>query len=98
MSMTREEVEHIALLSRLALEPEEIALHTRHLQEILSYAEQIQQLPTDDVEPMSHSLRLTNVMRDEDQVGSMLDSATALANAPDRADPYYRVPKVTEPS
>ncbi len=98
MPITREEVEHIALLSRLALEPGEIELYTRHLQEILEYAEQIQQLPTDDVEPMSHSVRIANVMREDDRVGPMLDTGTALANAPDRSGPYFRVPKVTEPA
>jgi len=50
------------------------------------------------VEPMSHSVRITNIMREGDQVGPMLDTGTALENAPDRADPYFRVPKVTEPA
>ena len=98
MAITREEVEHVALLGRLILKSEEVELYTKHLQEILEYAEQIQQLPTENVEPMSHSVRITNVMREGDQVGPMLDTSAALANAPDRADPYYRVPKVTESS
>jgi aspartyl-tRNA(Asn)/glutamyl-tRNA(Gln) amidotransferase subunit C len=98
MSITREEVEHVALLSRLALSPEEIDLYTGHLQEILGYAEKIQQLDTSQVEPMSHSIRITNVMREADEVGPMMDSDTATENAPDKAGPYYRVPKVTEVS
>ena len=97
MAITREEVEHIALLSRLKLEPEEIELYTKHLQEILGYAEQIQALPTEDIEPMTHSIRITNVMR-EDKVESMLNNEAALENAPDRSGPYFKVPKVTESS
>jgi aspartyl-tRNA(Asn)/glutamyl-tRNA(Gln) amidotransferase subunit C len=97
MAITREEVEHIALLSRLKLEPEEIELYTKHLQEILGYAEQIQALPTEDIEPMTHSIRITNVMR-EDKVEPMLNNEDALENAPDRSGPYFKVPKVTESS
>jgi len=96
MAITREEVEHIALLSRLALSPEDLEMYTHHLQQILEYAEQIQKLPTDQVEPMSHSIRITNVMREKDAVGPMLENEVALANAPDRMVPYFRVPKVTE--
>ena len=96
MAITREEVEHIALLSRLALKPEEIERDTVQLQDIVTYAEKIQQLPLDDVEPLSHPVRMTNVMRENDEVGPMLTNEEALANAPDRAEPYYRVPKVTE--
>ena len=98
MPITRDEVEHVALLSRLALGPEAIQLYTKQLQDVVAYAEKIQQLALDDVEPMSHAVRITNVMREEDQVGRMLSNEEALANAPDRADPYFRVPKVTEPA
>jgi len=96
MGLTREEVEHVALLSRLALSPEQIERMTAQLQDIVAYAEKIQELPLDDVEPMSHPLRVVNVMREGDEVGAMLSNEEALANAPDRADPYFRVPKVTE--
>jgi len=98
MSISKQEVEHIALLSRLALTPEEIEKYTEQLQDIVAYAEKIQQLPLDEVEPMSHAIRMTNVMREEDAVGKMLTNEQALANAPDRADPYFRVPKVTDPA
>lgn len=98
MPITRDEVQHVALLGRLALTPEEIERYTRQLQDIVAYAEKIQQLPLEGVEPMSHAVRMTNVMREEDKVGPMLSNEEALANAPDRADPYFRVPKVTEPA
>ena len=98
MPITRKEVEHVALLGRLALKPEAIELYTKQLQDVVAYAEKIQELPLDDVEPMSHAVRIANVMRDKDKVGRMLSNEEALANAPDRADPYYRVPKVTEPA
>ena len=98
MGISQEDVQHIALLSRLALEPEELEKSAHHLREILAYAEKIQELPTEAVEPMSHSIRMTNVMRDGDEVGDMLSSEEALSNAPDRTGPYFRVPKVTESS
>lgn len=98
MPITKTDVEHVALLGRLALGPEEIEQYTEQLQDIVAYAEKIQELPLDDVEPMSHAVRITNVMREGDRVGKMLTNEEALANAPDRVDPYYRVPKVTEPT
>jgi aspartyl-tRNA(Asn)/glutamyl-tRNA(Gln) amidotransferase subunit C len=95
MAISREDVEHVALLGRLQLSPEEIETYTRQLQDIVGYAEKIQQLDLEGVEPMSHAVVRTNVMR-KDEVGRMLDNEQALSNAPDKVDGYFRVPKVTE--
>ena len=95
MSITPEEVKHIALLSRLDLQDEEVPMYTAHLAEMLEYVEKLRELDVDGVEPMSHALPLFNVMRD-DMVEPSLPREEALKNAPDRYESYFRVPRVTE--
>jgi aspartyl-tRNA(Asn)/glutamyl-tRNA(Gln) amidotransferase subunit C len=95
MSITSDEVRHIALLGRLELTDKEVETYTAHLGDILNYVEKLKTLNVDGVEPTSHAIPLFNVMR-EDRIEDSLSKEDALRNAPDRADPYYRVPKTTE--
>ena len=95
MSITPEEVKHIALLSRLELKDEEVPMYTAHLAEMLEYVEKLRELDVDGVEPMSHALPLFNVMRD-DMVEPSLPREEALKNAPDRYESDFRVPRVPE--
>ena len=96
MVISRGEVEHIALLSRLQLTDEELDLFTGHLDEILGYCRKIDELDTSGAPPSSHVSPITNVMREEDVTSMSLDAGEALGNAPDRKGDYFRVPKVTE--
>jgi aspartyl-tRNA(Asn)/glutamyl-tRNA(Gln) amidotransferase subunit C len=96
MSISREEVRHIALLSRIRLSDEELDRFTGHLDEILAYAEKINELDTSDVPPTSHVVPIVNVMRDEDRVSESLDVREALANAPETDGSFFKVPRVTE--
>lgn len=93
--ITRSEVEHIAMLSRLALKPDELDRYTEGLNEMLEYAAKIQELDTSDVPPTAHAIPMANVWR-EDRVEPSLGAESALANTADRVDDFYRVPKVTE--
>ncbi|RJP26755.1 MAG: Asp-tRNA(Asn)/Glu-tRNA(Gln) amidotransferase subunit GatC [Candidatus Omnitrophota bacterium] len=95
MSIDREEVKHIALLSRLELSEEEVDLYTGHLDGILNYVEKLKSIDVSHVEPMSHAIPMFNVLR-EDEIQPSLSSHEALENAPDREFPYFRVPRVTE--
>ena len=90
--ITVETVEHVARLARLSLSPDEKERFARELQEILSYAETIQALDTDGVEPMSHAAA-TEVLRD-DATRPSLDRERVLAEAPDAASGLFRVPRV----
>jgi aspartyl-tRNA(Asn)/glutamyl-tRNA(Gln) amidotransferase subunit C len=65
------------------------------LTQILAHAERIQELDLDDVEPTSHSVPLTNVMR-PDEVTPSLPQDVALRNAPQREDGRFRVPRIIE--
>jgi len=95
MRLTPEEVEHVALLGRLKLTEEERERFTTQLNSILGYFEQLQQIDTADVPPMSHAVAVTNVFR-EDEPQPSLTPEEALQNAPDREDDYFRVPRVIE--
>jgi aspartyl-tRNA(Asn)/glutamyl-tRNA(Gln) amidotransferase subunit C len=89
------DVEHIAHLARLRLTPEEKAKFGAQLNSILTYVEKLNELDTAGVEPTSHVLALSDVMR-EDKVRISLSRDEALMNAPDRSDDFYRVPKIIE--
>ncbi|MBI4715775.1 MAG: Asp-tRNA(Asn)/Glu-tRNA(Gln) amidotransferase subunit GatC [Nitrospirae bacterium] len=95
MEITRKEVEHVADLARLALREEEKTDLTRNLNDILTYMETLNRLDTSRIEPTAHAIPLKNVMRDDVSRPS-LDRDRALANAPDRTDEFFRVPKVIE--
>jgi aspartyl-tRNA(Asn)/glutamyl-tRNA(Gln) amidotransferase subunit C len=89
------EVEHVARLARLSLSPEEKERMREQLDRILGYIDKLRELDTTDVEPTSHAIPMLNVMR-EDDVGACLPAAEALANAPDREQDFFRVPRILE--
>ncbi len=88
-------VEYISKLARLSVSEEEKETFSTELNSILSYMEKLNELDTKDVEPTSHVVSLSNVMRDDVQRDS-ISREDALANAPDHTDKFYRVPKIIE--
>jgi aspartyl-tRNA(Asn)/glutamyl-tRNA(Gln) amidotransferase subunit C len=90
-----EHVEHVAQLARLSLSEDETQRFTEQLNAILSYMEQLNEVPTADVEPTAHVLDLVNVFRD-DTVHQTLSAAEALANAPESTHHYFAVPRIVE--
>jgi aspartyl-tRNA(Asn)/glutamyl-tRNA(Gln) amidotransferase subunit C len=93
MSLTRAEVEKIALLSRLLLSEDELQRMTVQLGGILGYMDLLAEVDTRGVEPMAHARDLANVFRD-DATRPSLDREKALANAPHRDAECYLVPAV----
>ena len=89
------DVEHIAHLARLRLTEEEKAKFGAQINSILTYVEKLNELDTTGVEPTSHVLALSDVMR-EDKVRACLSQDEALMNAPERSGDLYRVPKIIE--
>ena len=90
-----EQVEHVARLARLELSSAEKERMRNELDGILSYIDKLRALDTSDVEPTSHAVPLTNVMRDDTEVPS-LPQHDMLANAPDRHGELFRVPRIIE--
>ena len=95
MALTVDEVRYIARLARLRFSEDDEERLARQMSRILEYMEQLNQLDTSDVPPMSHVLDLYNVVR-EDAVAQRIDRDAALKNAPDADSDYFRVPKVIE--
>ncbi|ACI20246.1 MULTISPECIES: Asp-tRNA(Asn)/Glu-tRNA(Gln) amidotransferase subunit GatC [Thermodesulfovibrio] len=95
MKISKEEVKHIAMLSRLELNEEEIGVYQEQLSRILDYIEKLNEIDTTLVEPTSHVIELKNVFRDDNVKGS-ISRDEALKNAPDQTDKFFRVPKIIE--
>ncbi len=95
MKITKEEIEHIALLARVSLSAKEKDLFGLQLSSILDYMDKLNELDTRDVEPTSHVLPLSNVMREDMPVPS-IPREESLANAPSHTEKFYRVPKIIE--
>ncbi len=95
MKITRQEVEHVAKLARLELSEQDKEKLTDQLSNILTYVEKMNELDTTGIEPTSHVLNISNVMRDDVPVES-LPQGRAIGNAPDKALGHYKVPKIIE--
>jgi aspartyl-tRNA(Asn)/glutamyl-tRNA(Gln) amidotransferase subunit C len=93
MKLSREQVEHIAELARLALTDEELELYREQLSHILDYFERLQELDTEAIEPTASVLTLRSVMR-EDVPRPSLPREDILANAPATEDGCFLVPPV----
>lgn len=95
MRISKEEIEHIASLARLYLSEDEKELFGSQLSSVLDYVEKLNELDTKNIEPTSHVLPLSNVMRD-DIASPSIPREDALLNAPDHTDKFFRVPKIIE--
>ncbi|HMA17113.1 MAG TPA: Asp-tRNA(Asn)/Glu-tRNA(Gln) amidotransferase subunit GatC [Thermoanaerobaculia bacterium] len=93
--ITAETVEQVARLARLELTATEKAEMTAELDAILAYIDMLNAVDTDGVEPTTTVIPMTSVMRD-DVVTPGLTREAALANAPDPADGFFRVPRILE--
>src|SRR5262245_41221618 len=94
MAITREQVVKTAALAHLELGADEVETFTAQLSAIIEYMEQLNELDTSDVPPMSHSTLGENVERTwrEDAVRPSLGPAAATANAPEAFHGYFKVP------
>ena len=108
MKISREEVLRVAQLAHLELSPEEVEMYRGQLDEILAYIGKLEQLDVSNVEPMTQLLPRTGA-DDVANLQTPLDSALrddvvrpcdvanlVLAQAPDAAKPFFRVPKVID--
>jgi aspartyl-tRNA(Asn)/glutamyl-tRNA(Gln) amidotransferase subunit C len=93
MSVTIQDLEKIAGLARLILKEDEKEKFLEQVNQILKYVEKLNEINTDGVEPLSHSMDLVNVMRKDIEKPS-LTQKEALKNAPLKNDKFFRVPKV----
>lgn len=88
-------VKHVANLARLAITEQEAEKFSKQLDAILTFAEQLEELDTQNVKPTSHVLDIKNVMR-EDVAEKGLPVEEVLKNAPDHDEDQIRVPAILE--
>ncbi len=93
----KELVRKVAKLSRLELTDSEVEEFTGQLSAILEYVEKMNQLDTDNVEPLAHCLPIHNVFR-QDAVKDSLGTDKAIANAPQQDGQFFKVPKILDDS
>jgi aspartyl-tRNA(Asn)/glutamyl-tRNA(Gln) amidotransferase subunit C len=93
MSISRAEVEKVALLARLQLSEAEVETMTDQLAQIVGYVDQLAEVDTEGVEPMAHAIEMANVFKD-DRVAPSLPREEALAGAPHHDGRGYLVPAV----
>jgi len=96
MSLTPQQVDHIAELARLSLTPQEKELFREQLSSILDYVAQLQQLDTSSIEPTSSVLPPRSRLR-EDLPRQGISHEQAMSNAPQVEKGQYRVPPIFEP-
>jgi aspartyl-tRNA(Asn)/glutamyl-tRNA(Gln) amidotransferase subunit C len=95
MSLTSEQIEHIANLAKLELTAEELILYRQQLSSILDYVASLQELDTSQIAPTSSVLPLQSLLRPDDpQPG--LPVELLLSSAPDIEKNQYRIPPVFE--
>jgi aspartyl-tRNA(Asn)/glutamyl-tRNA(Gln) amidotransferase subunit C len=94
-AISRDEVAHLARLSRLAVTDAELDMFAGQLDVILQAVARVGEVAAADIPPTSHSVPLTNVLR-EDVVEPGLTQDEALSGAPDAQDGRFRVPRILE--
>jgi aspartyl-tRNA(Asn)/glutamyl-tRNA(Gln) amidotransferase subunit C len=93
--VSREDIAHLARLSRLAVTDEELDLYAGQLSAVLDAVAQVQKAAVEDVPPTTHAVPMTNVFR-EDAVRPSLPREVVLAGAPAAEDGRFRVPRILQ--
>ncbi len=95
MSLSKEQVHHIARLARIAVSDDDVEQFAGQLSSLLDHFSTLSAVDTEGVEPTAHPLPLGNVMR-ADEPAPSLPLEEVLANAPEHEDGYLRVRAVLE--
>jgi aspartyl-tRNA(Asn)/glutamyl-tRNA(Gln) amidotransferase subunit C len=91
--ISNDQVKHVANLARLAVTDAEVDKFTKQLDAIITFAEQLNEVDTEHVEPTNHVLDMKNVLR-EDIPQKGLPREEVLKNAPDHQDGQIKVPAI----
>ncbi len=95
MKISKEEVLHVAKLARLKLTDAEAEALSVDMENIIGFANKLNELDTEGVVPTAHAIPMSNAFR-EDVVKPSFDRDAMLANAPSADEGGYTVPKVVE--
>lgn len=95
MTVSKEEILHIAKLANLNLKEEEIDTYLLHLQDILNFANIVNNAPVEGLEETIGANKKENVFR-KDEIINFEDKEALLANAPDKERNMFKIPKVIQ--
>jgi len=95
MKIDQESLKKIANLARLEIKPDEEGALLSSMDSVLTWMDQLNEIDTEGVEPLTHIMDEVNNWREDVSVNS-LTREEALANAPAKNDTYIMVPKVIE--
>ncbi len=91
--ISEERVRHVALLSRLELTDDEVSRFSSELTGVIHHINKLEELNLTDIEPTSHPMPLTDVVR-QDVVEPSLSNGASVANAPEEQDGCFKVPQI----
>jgi aspartyl-tRNA(Asn)/glutamyl-tRNA(Gln) amidotransferase subunit C len=91
MNISREDIEHVASLSMLELSEQEIERYTKDMQNIVTFAEQVQEVNTDNITESAYALDAYNVFR-KDEVKDSIDRELIMNNAPSSNGIAFLIP------
>jgi len=93
--LSQNEVKHIAKLARLGLTEKEVEKFQKELSQILDYIEKLKEVDISNVEPTSHPIKLTNVMREDKESSKLKIQNSKLINlAPETKNGYLKVKSI----
>ena len=95
MQITPDLIKYLESLARITLSESEEEKVGKELQDILTYIDTLNELDTTDVEAISHSFPITNVLR-KDEVKPSMSPDEIVANAPESQDGAFVVPKTVD--
>lgn len=93
--LSAEQIRHLAKLTQLGINPDEISIYASQLSEVLDFVASLQKLELDDVEETSQVTGLVNVFV-VDEVGKCLSRSKVLSQTPDTHNGYVKVKAIFE--
>lgn len=96
MELSKAEIEHIALLSRIDITEDEKKSFSHQLSDILAYFEKLKEVDTEKVSETARVGELCNVLCDDEVCKSDVTQEELLSNTPDKLDAYFKVKTVLE--
>ena len=95
LMITVKDVQHVAKLARLSLTEDECTQFTEQLDKIIGYFDELSEVDTTGVEPMSHPIPVVNVLR-EDKIVQTVSREDLMEGAPLKEGAFFRVPRIGE--
>ncbi len=93
--LSKEETQHIAKLARLGLEDKEIEKYQKDFSEILGYIDKLKEVDIEGVEPFTHSIEISNVLRADEKIDRTKEEVEKLQAAfPEKKDGYLKVKSI----